>query len=270
MTFQFDERPGSGRLTAEPPTKTLEYVSEGITDEDSVHAYAIGYTPAIIATTMGILHRQDVQLEPQGHDVYFVTVPYAKRKKISGSWRFSFSTMGGTQHIENSGPFGGTIATYKADAGDDDPDHKNTIGFVSADRIDGCDIVVPAFRFTIHFKHPMGIITLAQMKLIANVTGHVNSTTFLAFPAGEVLFLGADGDEGTDCETEIAYHFERSPNVTNLAVGAITVTTKNGFDYAWIEPEEAVSDGNAVRVPRYVHVERVYKRSDLAAILGIY
>jgi hypothetical protein len=270
MAFQFDERPGSGRLTANPPTKILEYVAEGITDENSVHAYAIGFTPAIVATPMGLLHRQDVTLEPQGHDVYFVSVPYAQKKKIVGSWHFSFSTTGGTTHIENSGPFGGTIATYKADGADDDPDFKDTIGFVTADRVEGVDKVSPALRFTIHYKHPLGIITLAQMKAIARATGTVNSTPFLNFAAGEILFLGADGGEGTDSETEVSYHFEASENVTNLAVGDVVVVTKNGHDYAWIKYKDIDSDNNPTRIPRYVMVERIYTRVNLALILGIY
>lgn len=269
MSFQFDERPGSGRMTANPPSKTLEYVSEGITSEDDVHSYAIAFTPAMIATAVGVLYRQDVQLEPQGHDVYYITVPYAPRKHISGSWRFSFSTLGGTTHIENSGPFGGTIETYKADPGDADPDFKNVIGFVQDDRVDGVDKVTPAFRFTIHYRHPLGIITLAQMKRIARATGTVNSVPFMGFAAGEVLFLGADGEEGTDAETEVAYHFEASENVTNLNVGDVLLVTKEGHDYAWIKYEDATDDGVGIRKPRYVLVERIYTRTNLGSILGI-
>lgn len=268
MSFQFDERPGSGRITSNPPTKTLEYVSEGLTSEDDVHSYALAFTPAMVSTAMGILYRQDVQLEPQGHDIYYVTVPYAQRKRVVGSYRFSFSTLGGTTHIENSGPFGGTIDFFKADPADADPDFQNVIGFVQDDRVDGVDKVTPVFRFTIHFRHPMGIITLAQMKRIAQITGTVNDRTFLGFAAGEILFLGADGEEGTDTETEIAYHFEASQNANNIDIGNITVEAKEGHDYAWIKYEDEADAGVGVRTPRYVILERIYTRANLAAVLG--
>jgi hypothetical protein len=269
MAFQFNERPGSGRMTLEPPTYTLDYVSEGLVDEYAVHAFAISATAETIAHPIGILHRQDVALEPQGHDVYFISVTYAKKKKETGSWSFSFSTTGGTTHIENSGPFGGTIATYKQDPADDDPDYNDVIGYVTADRVDGVDKITPTLKFTIHYKHPMGVITIARMKLISQVTGTVNSTAFLGFAPGEILFLGADGSEGTDAETEISYHFEASQNATGLAVGGVTVTTKNGHDYAWIRYKDVDSDDNPTRVPRYVMVERIYTRTNFGAVLGI-
>jgi hypothetical protein len=84
-----------------------------------------------------------------------------------------------------------------------------------------------------------------------------------------VLFLGADGSEGTDSETEVSYHFEASENVTNLAVGDVVVVTKNGHDYAWIKYKDVDSDNNPTRIPRYVMVERIYTRLNLALVLGI-
>lgn len=269
MTFSFDEKPNR-RMTTSPPSETREYVADGETDPDVVRALAISLTPTLISTAQGILYRQDIAISEAGYSVFDVTVPYAQRKREVGQWSLDFDTMGATQHIDNSGPFGGTIAAYDADGPIADPDglYGNMIGFQSDDKIEGCDKIQPSLKLSVSFKHPLGVITPGQIKTISRVTGTVNSTTFLGFDAGEVLFLGATGKEGTDVETEVVYHFDASENVSNLQVGDIVVVTKNGHDFSWVRYVKNPVDGKPGVKPDRVMVERVYKRKDLGTILG--
>ena len=208
----------------------------------------------------GTLFRQDVQLDWQGRDVCYVKVPYGPRKKESGNFRLSFDTTGGTIHIKLAKSH---VASYPAGA----PNHGGAIG-VNKDEVEGTDIVIPALKLTGTFTHPAGIITLPQIKHLARITGTVNNGTFLTMAAGEVLFLGCQGSEGTDTETSIAYQWACSENLQNEVIGGITVAQKDGWDVAWIEFKNDVDGGKPIKPPAFIHVERVYRRIDMALALG--
>jgi hypothetical protein len=255
--FRFHERPRSGAGGRE--SRTLEYVAAGESDRFTVRAYAQAATPAIIVTNEGLMHRQDIQLDPQGRDIFYITVPYAKKKK--DSYTLSFDTMGGTVRIKASR---GTIAKYPSTA----TDHKGMIGVKPDGEVEGLDIVIPALKISVEATHPAGTISLAQIKLLAQTTACVNSDVFLTFAPGEVLFLGCSGREGTDIETTVSYHFACSQNASGLSIGDIAGIVKDGHDAAWISYKAAEDSGKPATQPLAVYVERVYQRVALSTILG--
>ena len=261
--FSFEERPISRASSGKEPTITLNYVATGTQDEQYVHSYALAATPSIYPTIYGTLYRQDIQVEPGGFNVFYVTVPYGKHKHATGQFRLSFDTTGGTVTIfsgkENKGRY--------AKAGETAPDYKNAIG-VDGDEVRGCEITIPALKLTAHFRHPQAVITLARIKALANITGTINSKPFLTFAPGEVLFLGCSGSEGTDAETEVAYQFACSANADSLTIGEIANIAKRGWDHLWISFADEVDDGKPTKQPKYVYVERVYEEVDLALALG--
>jgi hypothetical protein len=212
-----------------------------------------------------LLYRQDIQVDPIGYDIWKVTVPYGKKEQTAGSYTITFDTTGGTVHISASKA---TIGKYPASTA---PDYKQLIG-VNKDDVAGADIVIPALKMSVHFKHPAAIITLSRIKYLASITGMVNSATFLTFAAGEVLFLGASGSEGTDAETEVTYQFAMSSNATGLSIGDVASIAKKGHEYAWIKYKDAVDTVDSkdlpVKEPEFVYVERVYDTVDLALGLG--
>jgi len=208
----------------------------------------------------GLLYRQDVDVQVQGHMLFFVEAKYGARKKENGSYRLSFDTTGGTIHITSSKQ---SIQRYPANAAD----HSGLIN-VTKDGPQGAEIVIPALKVTVHFKHPLGVISLNHIKQLSYYTGMVNSDTFLTWKPGEVLFLGAKGSEGTDSETEVAYDFAMSKNVTGLSVGAIANIAKKGHELAWISYKKDNVDDNAVQKPLGVYIERVYDTTSLSAALG--
>lgn len=263
--FRFTESRDSRRTTTNPPTYTATYTAAGSNDSAYVRAYAIAATPTIVSLIDGMLYRQDISVDPIGFEQWKVTVPYGKSQKAAGSYRLTFDTTGGTIHISASKE---TIGKYPSTTA---PDYKQLIG-VNKDDVTGADIVIPALKISVHFNHPMAIITLARIKYLQSITGMVNSAAFLTFAAGEVLFLGASGSEGTDAETEVTYQFAMSANASGLTIGDVASVVKKGHELAWIKYKDAVdtvgTDDLPVKQPEFVYVERVYDTVDLALGLG--
>jgi hypothetical protein len=260
MVFRFHERPNSRSSTATPPSVTLEYVAAGTQDEEYVRQFAHGSMPFVYAHENGILYRQDFEVEPEGYDTWGITAKYGPRKREVGSYSLSFDTTGGNIHIKTSKQ---TRAKYGVNVEDND----NLIG-VNGEDVEGTDIVVPALKLQVNFRHPLGVISLARIKELAYNTAAINSTNFMTFAPGEVLFLGASGAEGTDTETEVTYQFACAQNQEGLAIGQIAGITKRGWDYIWITWEDNPKNGVPVKSPKFVYVERVYEEVDLASVLG--
>lgn len=263
--FRFTESRDSRRTTTNPPTYTAVYSAAGSNDSAYVKAYAMAATPAIVATLSGVLYRQDLTVDPAGFELWTVTAPYGQNDRSVGSYTLTFDTSGGTVHIIGSKE---TIGKYPASAA---PDYKQLIG-VNKEDVEGTDIVIPALKISVHFKHPAAIITLARIKYLASITGMVNSAAFLTFAAGEVLFLGASGSEGSETETEVTYQLAMSSNITGMSIGDVASIAKKGHEALWIKYKDAVDTPDAtalpVKQPEFVYVERVYDTVNLALALG--
>jgi hypothetical protein len=257
------ERPISRHGSVKDKSETREYVVGGLFDKSLVEAYAIAASPTLVATAAGILYRQDVQVKPAGFLTWHVSVPYGERKKENGSYKLSFDTTGGTVRIFSAKSH---IASYPV-AGSP-PDHKGAINVKDDGNVEGVDRVIPALKLSVAFQHPLGIITLPQIKQLARKTGMVNSDSFLTFSPGELLFLGATGSEGSEVETEVTYHFAASENVTGLTFGDVANVAKKGHEVLWIEYKDAVSNNKPARQPEFVHVERVYDEVEFAVVFG--
>lgn len=264
MTFRFTESRGSRGGSDNPPTETRVYTASGSNNRDYVQAYALGASPAFVSNLRGTLYRQDVQVDPVGFEQWKVTVPYAQDKRDAGQMTIDFDTSGGTLRITNSLS---TISKYQRPGAAAAPDMGGAIG-VKGDDVEGAEIIIPALKISVNFTHPAGIITLAQIKNLARWTGRTNSTPFLTFAAGEVLFLGATGKEGTDSETSVGYQFAMSENSTGQTIGDIVNVAKKGWEYAWIGYEDHDDDALPAKRPRWVYIEQVYRTLDMATALG--
>lgn len=269
--LRIDETPNSRSSQSEPLGQTREYTARGEFDENYVRAAAYSQIPKTISVIEGTLHRQDISIEAAGHKLYRITVPYAKKKKDTGTWTFSFDTTGGTAHITSSKE---TITIYDEDnpAGafpaTAAPKHnyKNLIGYNGED-VAGTDIIIPSGKFTVEFRHPLGVVTTAYMKYVFDLVGTVNDTQFFSFPPGEVLFLGCSGSDGSEAEATLSYSFAHEKNDEALQIGGFTVD-KFGWEYAWIRFKKEVGDGAPLQIPEAVIIERVYEYIDLAGMLG--
>lgn len=267
MAIDLWEVPNSRQSTDNPPSVTLKLRMSGTHDLETVRTYTYLNTGAVYTSVLGNLWRQPIEISEIGHKNWAITVPYGPVKRLTGDYQLSFDTTGGTVHISTSKE---TISSYvSSDLTGSAPDHKQLIGYEGPDTPPrGTDIVIPALKITANFRHPAGVITLPQMKFIASITGMVNSAPFLTFAAGEVLFLGASGNEGATIETQISYQFAMSANATGLSFGNIADVVKAGWNPVWIRWYDDEDESVAVKKPGYAYVERVYETTDLATALG--
>jgi hypothetical protein len=247
------------------PTETRRYKIVEVANQSTANAYAIASTPSIVSTVYGLLYRQDVRVRRAAYNQWMVEVPYGPRKAITGDFTWDFDTTGGTIHITQAKAEAGRFPAASA------PDQKGAIA-VDGDEVKGTEIIVPAMKLNVNFRHPLGVITIPQAKFLSNITGTVNSDSFLTFAPGEVLFLGARGSDGTDAEATVSYQFAMAANQTGQTIGDITGVSKKAWEVAWIRYKDAIvtADGKEVptREPKFVYVDRVYEEIAMAAALG--
>ena len=179
---------------------------------------------------------------------------------------FTFDSSGGTMHMDVSLE---TKGKFPADA----PDFKRAINVDNESNVNGCEIVMPTFQFSETRTVKASKVNASYKRKIAELTGTVNAGAFKGFEPGEVLFLGATGSKKGKKRKhpwEITFKFAVSPNKTDLHVGDITVSKKDGWDYLWVKYEDEVSDEkkNLVKKPVAVYVEKVYERKNFSLLKG--
>ena len=149
---------------------------------------------------------------------------------------------------------------------------RGAIGVDDKGQVKGADIIIPALKLNVTYRHPLGVVSIPYAKFLAGITGTVNSDDFLTFAPGEVLFLGARGADGSLAEASVTYQFAMSKNITGQSIGDITDVAKKGWEVVWIsykdDTDTVGSTAKPVRVPQYAYVERVYDTTAMAISLG--
>ena len=258
MAFRFIENRNSRASTHTPPSKTYEYYAMGSGDADFVRTWALLALPETVNHEQGTLFRDNLQVRPRGYQQWVVIVQYTRRK----TFEWDFDTTGGTIHISTS------LETRNSYGTSTPIDYKQSIDVRPSGDVVGTEKIIPALKINATFTHPPGIVNLGYARTLAGITGTVNSTPFLTFRPGEVLFLGASGSDGADTESRVRYQFAMSENADGLSIGDIVGIAKKGWDYIWIRFEDEETGGYTARVPKWAYVERVYEEIDLAAFLG--
>lgn len=261
-TFKFDQALDSPEVSTNPPSRRLHFKAVGWDNADQVLSVASATFPTQDMVDGQIVYRQPISVRYAGFQIHDIEVTYSENKDNQhGSYTWDFDTSGGTVHITNS------IATSKKYPTALAPSNDGAIG-VDGDNVNGCEIVIPVLNINVHFSHPKGVVTLPHAKKVANLTGKVNSTKFLTFDPGEVLFLGGSGSDGSDAPAQVTYRFAMSPNSITLAVGNMTNIEKKGHEYLWVRYEPKVEAGQPTQVPLNVYIEQVYLTEDFSGILG--
>lgn len=250
----YDERPESRAWNLKDNTGTLEFQLIGIHDDVNARAYANANTPAFYSGAW----IQDLQLKPQGNGLWYVTVPYGPLPKWPGSLKIGFRTTGGTVKITASKSM---VAKYGTGAPD-----TTIIG----QNAEGADITVPVQLRSYTYNFAQGIVTEAMMDYWEGLTGLVNSATWHNRPAGEVLFLGAEGDTtiAAESNSSVTFQMAMSRNKTGITIGAITGIAKQGHDVIDIHVIPDESSGAELKKPIYAYVQRVYDRDNFLNVLG--
>ena len=263
------EKPDSRTATlGDSPTLEVLYVIEGAADYPEALTALKAAAPATAVVDGKNLMRQTCEAVPIGDGSVWWSgsAQYGRMssaKKEVGQSSFSFDTGGGTMHVTQAKAH---IASY---ASGTSPDYEGAIG-VTHDSVEGCDITVPVYNFSETHYFAAGYVTGSYKATLFALTGRTNNAAFKGFAEGEVLFLGASGSQRGDDSWEITFRFAASPNVTGLTIGSITGIAKKGWEYLWVQYEDAEDSGAkcVVKRPASVHVERVYNSGSLAG-LGI-
>lgn len=174
----------------------------------------------------------------------------------------SFNVGGGTAHITNSISYTSVRDTAILP---DPMDYGGAIGVEVNDdktkgRIRGLDIVAPVMEYSWATQFTAADVNDGYINDVFNLCGTINGAAFFGRPAGSVLFKGARGSRKGFDRWELSFDFAYSPNMTNIAVGNMTVTAKKGWDYLDILyiPQPRV---NFVRMltPGMATVHKVYQ-----------
>lgn len=179
----------------------------------------------------------------------------------------TYSTTGGTMRILRSLS---TVASSRGTLWIGVPAHDQAINVVDG-VVEGTDIVVPRTVFSYKTVLPAAFVTASYRQLVEELTGTVNSATFAGYPAGEILFQGADLSQRKGDDWDAAFSFARSKNETGITLGGklADAIDKDGWDYLWVQFAD-IEDATAktlVKSVRSAYVERVYPRADLNALL---
>lgn len=176
-----------------------------------------------------------------------------------------FESTGGTQRITSAYDERRFSAPGKPAA----PDMHKAI-HVTADSVEGCDIVVPVFEWSEDFEVPGGYLTQYYVERISKLTGKVNDARFRSFPKGDVLFLGVSGysqfnpnQANSYPEAQVAklsYRFAYRPTQENFKFGGvIDIPKKEGWEYIWALYEDANIQGITLKKAAHAYVQRVYE-----------
>ncbi|WP_425618027.1 hypothetical protein NA78x_001720 [Anatilimnocola sp. NA78] len=254
--IRWGEMPGSGNMTDSPPTREKRYWISGTANDNFAIQVARNIAPPTVASPFGLLYRQHVHTDWTAAAYCIATIFYDAFESIN----VRFATGGGSVHITNS-LF--TVNRYARPGDPAAPDLKGAIGY-NHNELEGTDVVVPATRFTVEFKHPPGAIGMRSVRRMAGKTAYINSDKWMEHMPGEVLFLGGAGSWGRDTETIVAYDFASSENADGISspklnFGDIANVVKLGHDYCWIRYEDNADAGQPTRIPKHAYVERVYK-----------
>jgi hypothetical protein len=253
--------------TDKSSSATLAWRLWGTTSVDAARDYLT--TEDVVPSIYDGLVYKSLEWEHDGAGVWIFTASYQHPDKSderqsleTGEYVFSFDTSG--QTVTRKVSLG---TTAYAKSGETAPDFKGAIGVErdkSEQRVEGVEVGVSGLKFSITKRMPRTDITLAYIRVLKSLTYTKNNAAFLGFDAGELLFVGATGREGTNTDPEVTFNFIASDNVDNLTVGDITGIVKPGHDYLWqlFEEVEDSSANATVTQPKAAYVEQVYYEGD--------
>ena len=238
---------------------TLLYLIDGTTDETAARAALKAYAQ----TSYDSLPVQDYALSQAGFDFWDGVVTYGAREPREADHGLTtFDTTGGMQRITVS------LEVTETSAGAPDIQDGGQGGAINVTPdgdVEGLDIRVPQLSFQrTHIFAADDWGGDAYVKTLADMTGTTNDDTFFSFAAGELLFLGASGAERADGTWEVTFGFAAEKNRTNIAVGALTVTSKKGHQYLEVRYKPKKVGNFLVQVPQHYYVHTVYEESDFA------
>lgn len=270
MAIEIIEQPGRS-LSGD--TYERRYLVTGTMSDTEARDAVLGEAPLVY----GSLRRDDVRVEELrgrvGHwlaEVSYISADIAE--PVTGDQWFSMSSRVETTRITRSRE---TVGTF-APSGETAVDYGNLIG-VTPDGVDGVDIQVPIYSFTVDkYLAPNIGADANYIRDITRLIATVNKDPFsvrtamdetgstIVFEPHEVLLLGASAGRRGDQPWEFRFEFAASPNIDDLDISGIAGIVKRGWDYLWLRYETFEDSAQRVllRKPIAAYVEQVYGEGD--------
>ncbi len=225
-----DSVPSSGEIARSVPYYVYDPVSDPTPDD------VIDFLSDTIPRINANLRLSSFTSKRLAKGLYEISAEYGPAQKISGvtplegttgedSYAFQFSTAGGSYHIKS--------AKEQTAYGTSPPAIDGNAINWNGQAAEGIDVVGGKLQFDIRKKKPGNLITLNYLRVLYALTGKTNNATYLGFAAGELLFLGANGQQVRGGDTEITFTFLANPNLASATVAGVTVSDIKGHDYVW-------------------------------------
>lgn len=158
-------------------------------------------------------------------------------------------------------------------------DAGNLIG-VSNEGLDGVDVFEPTGELNLPVFMPATTVSHDYIAKLQRNAGKVtNLTAYAGFARGELLFLGASGDQQKNGDWEVTFRMGISPNESGIIVQApapyasLTGIKKKGWEYLDVlfhEVEATAAEFPLVlKVPVSARVHQVFKEAEFRTLLRI-
>lgn len=258
------ELPESRRISdEESPSAETRWVVRGAADEVD----ALNTLKSVVPTSFSfpdsrVAYLAGIELEEAPPEFHLAACKYEPYQPPSfDDVEYEFQVSARTERIYQS-----LQTTPYAPAGKQAPNLGGAIGF-DGETVQGVDPLTAysTFQLTKHWK--VADIDQAYQLTLEGLVGAVNNAIFYGRAAGTVKFLGASGRINGD-KFPIAYQFGFRPNISNLTIDQITVTSANGWDVIDVlyEFQADTTAKKRVQRPRAVYVHRI---DPLASFSGL-
>ena len=217
-----------------------------------------------------VLYLNEYKVEPTSNsDCWRIVLTYGIPKdqsQGSGSYvQFGFAVGGDTMHISRSKSV--ISSDSRTGSGLTAPVTYGAIG-LTRNSVEGADIPARGLRFNITNYYTPDLWDTSFLTLFYALHTCYNNATFYGFSAGEVLFMGCDGQGDAYRLVPIKFEFLAKPNVSALADSPFPALTALGhdlIDYTYINE---TSNDFQVRTPFYRYVHRVHDPANFT-LLGL-
>lgn len=244
-------------------SSTYRYVIIEATDEPTAITAMLGVAP----TSDRGLFRSAYSIAPEGAGIFSGRVEYGVFSNEPNQQTVNVEIGGQNQKITHSR---GTTAY--APTGETAPDHHGAIG-VSKDgkEIGGCEIIVPTMTLSVT-RTLAPASANAAIAVSKGLVGRINnapiSISGLSFDTHEVLYNGLRCSRRGNEVWDFSYSFLISDNETGIVIGDITVASKDGWQYLWVDygQTDDTAANRIVAKPIAAYVEDVYLDGDMTAL----
>ena len=246
------------------PSSRREWLFWGSLDRDVIIGVAQAMLPAVDTCAGVARFYQSHDVEEKGGGAWSVTANYrskpAQRELTITNSGATAKRLQSYQTLRGYSALGIVPHEIPEDWIDSGaiPDFKRAIG-VNGSTIDGVDIVVPKFDFSLNYKFSVGALSSSYLTQLFKTIGKINDADFtidagngqtLTFRAGDLLLTGAPTKQTSDNQLDVTFNFSASKGLA----GGTKITTNFVQPVALSDVVVDVDSTSLFTVGQYVYV----------------